>query len=79
MTAVADDIRKRLHELADLLPADATWDDVWDDGAYGMTPRAPGYEGFNYRSPARRGKLDIKRSRAGAAAIVRGGDAPPYL
>jgi predicted transcriptional regulator len=34
MTASADDIRKRLHELADQLPADATWDDVIEEARF---------------------------------------------
>lgn len=34
MTAPADDIRKRLHELADHLPANATWDDVIEEARF---------------------------------------------
>ncbi len=34
MTATADDIRKTLHELADQLPADATWDDVIEEARF---------------------------------------------
>jgi predicted transcriptional regulator len=34
MTASVDDIRKRLHKLADQLPADATWDDVIEEARF---------------------------------------------
>ena len=34
MTAPAEDIRKRLHQLADQLPADATWDDVIEEARF---------------------------------------------
>jgi predicted transcriptional regulator len=34
MTASANDIRTRLHELADQLPADATWDDVIEEARF---------------------------------------------
>jgi predicted transcriptional regulator len=34
MTAPANDIRTRLHELADQLPADATWDDVIEEARF---------------------------------------------
>ena len=34
MNASANDIRKRLHELADQLPADATWDDVIEEARF---------------------------------------------